>query len=367
MKYILSIIIAGLISYGSIKAQTFDEVSFTKIASITGNQEHFIGSPVAIIAKNDKVFIADAMDMKIKVFSLNGDFIREFGGRGRGPGEFQNLTVLWSDKDDKIYIADYFNLKISIFDGKGELLEEQTVNSSKMQWPRKIEAFGEGKNMAMYSKKPDTKEVFHVWSGDFQEEIQSFLLPHEAINGDELKELALVFDVGNSIITNDKKIYYAPFFYEGEIFIKTLEEDASWTAHQGVTINTDSYEKLSLNAPTKNEAGENIYDYRINKAGQSVAFRLYNGSKALFATNNDYIVHFIEIKAAENLKEQGVEIFDANGNFLSYTSYKTQPILDDRFTLFQEHPEAMDEKNRVYTIEYSNEVPAINVYQLRID
>jgi hypothetical protein len=344
MKYVLSSIIAGVIFSGSIKAQNFVEVSFTKIASITGNQEHFIGSPISLIAKDDKVFVADAMDMKIKVFALNGDFVREFGGRGRGPGEFQNLTVLWSDRDHKIYVADYFSLKISIFDSKGEVLEEQPINSFKMQWPRKIEAFGEDKNMVMYSKKPDAKEVFHIWSGNFQEEMKSFLLPSGTIGGDELKEMALTFELGNSIVSGDEKLYYAPFFYEGKIYTKDLQENGSWSAHQGVETSTDSYEKLRPNALTKNEAGENINDYRVNTAGQSVAFRLYNGSKALFATKNDYIVHFIEIKTTDVLKEQGFEIYDANGNFLSYTSYKTQPIMEDRYTLFQEHPEAMDEK-----------------------
>jgi hypothetical protein len=64
------------------------------------------------------LYIADALDCAVKVFSKDGRFLGLFGRKGQGPGELSfpsGVTV----SGGEIIVADKFNLRIQIFDGRG--------------------------------------------------------------------------------------------------------------------------------------------------------------------------------------------------------------------------------------------------------
>src|SRR5690554_1481879 len=132
--------------------QEKQSITFKRISTIEGDEKNFIGSPVDIIANNDLVFFADAMDMKIKVFTTKGDFVRSFGNRGRGPEEFQHFTEIWLNQKNNLVVVDYFNSKFSFFNQKGELLEEKLFDSAEIQWPRYFEKMSLQRTLVKYSK-----------------------------------------------------------------------------------------------------------------------------------------------------------------------------------------------------------------------
>ncbi len=73
------------------------------------------------IDHQDNLYVADSMDLCIKVFTSDGKFIRAFGREGQGPGEFQTIdAICWSQKDNCIYITDRRNHRISWFGSDGE-------------------------------------------------------------------------------------------------------------------------------------------------------------------------------------------------------------------------------------------------------
>ena len=56
------------------------------------DQEFIRPSSVAVDLNNDRVYVLDTAGHKVFIFDLNGSFIRSFGQRGEGSGEFNFPT-----------------------------------------------------------------------------------------------------------------------------------------------------------------------------------------------------------------------------------------------------------------------------------
>lgn len=61
---------------------------------------------------------------RVLKFSAAGEFIKQWGGRGYGPGEFVAAHAIEIDADDVLYVADRENMRIQRFDTDGNLLRE---------------------------------------------------------------------------------------------------------------------------------------------------------------------------------------------------------------------------------------------------
>ena len=75
------------------------------------------------IDQKDNIYVADSFDLNISVYSTEGEFIREFGREGQGPGEFQTMDgICWCKKDNNLYITDRRNHRINRFSSEGKHL-----------------------------------------------------------------------------------------------------------------------------------------------------------------------------------------------------------------------------------------------------
>lgn len=70
--------------------------------------------PTGIAIAGNEVFVADARNGRIQVFSLDGDFLRAFGRPGDGKGELGRPMNL-SSRDGELYVPEYFNDRIQVF------------------------------------------------------------------------------------------------------------------------------------------------------------------------------------------------------------------------------------------------------------
>jgi len=81
----------------------------------------FFSAPVAIECDGENVYVIDAQENEIKVFSKQGGFIRAIGRKGQGPGEFNSPADL-DFYQGKLYISDKLNYRIQILDKNGRYL-----------------------------------------------------------------------------------------------------------------------------------------------------------------------------------------------------------------------------------------------------
>jgi DNA-binding beta-propeller fold protein YncE len=68
-------------------------------------------------------YIADGyINSRIAKVDKDGNWVKQWGGPGTEPGQFNTVHSIAADATGKIYVADRFNRRIQVFDGDGKLL-----------------------------------------------------------------------------------------------------------------------------------------------------------------------------------------------------------------------------------------------------
>lgn len=83
----------------------------------------------ALIAEDTLIVVADGGSSELRVFSLAGDLLTTFGGRGDGPREFRSMA--WADGCgmESVTVYDFHRRRVTRWTPRGTLLEEFSVES----------------------------------------------------------------------------------------------------------------------------------------------------------------------------------------------------------------------------------------------
>jgi DNA-binding beta-propeller fold protein YncE len=96
----------------------------TKGVSGEGANE-FNGVTDVAIAPNGDIFVSDGhVNSRIVKFTKDGKFIKTWGKKGTGPGEFNLPHSIAFDSRGRLLVADRSNKRIQLFDQDGTFLEE---------------------------------------------------------------------------------------------------------------------------------------------------------------------------------------------------------------------------------------------------
>jgi DNA-binding beta-propeller fold protein YncE len=75
------------------------------------------------------IFISDGyVNSRVAKFDKNGDWVKQWGDFGSGPGQFNTPHSIASDAKGNIYVADRGNRRIQVFDPDGTLLRRITID-----------------------------------------------------------------------------------------------------------------------------------------------------------------------------------------------------------------------------------------------
>ena len=86
-----------------------------------------------VVAPNGNIFVADGhrdgatghtFNNRIVKFSKDGKFLKQWGGKGTGHGEFQEPHTIAMDSRGRLFVGDRINNRIQIFDQEGRFLDE---------------------------------------------------------------------------------------------------------------------------------------------------------------------------------------------------------------------------------------------------
>lgn len=82
-----------------------------------------------VVAPNGDIFVSDGHspgtgNARVVKFSKDGKFIKQWGGHGSGPGQFEVPHALAFDSKGRLFVGDRANNRIQIFDQDGKFLEE---------------------------------------------------------------------------------------------------------------------------------------------------------------------------------------------------------------------------------------------------
>jgi sugar lactone lactonase YvrE len=140
-------------------------------AGVVGTDFDAFDSPTEVaIAPNGDLFVADGHsgggmatgNARIMKFDRNGKFIKSWGRKGMGPGEFDVPHTITFDSKGRLFVGDRQNNRIQIFDQDGKFIA---------QW------FQFGRPSGMYIDKNDVIYVADSESRDGRTNTGQFALP----------------------------------------------------------------------------------------------------------------------------------------------------------------------------------------------
>jgi len=147
-----------------------------------------IENPGGLRIINNKLYVTDIQNSKVKVFDLNGKLLLEIGKPGRNPGELLAPNAVLADKEGDIFVTDTGNQRVQMFDKTGKFIRiingsADGMGQSAFVNPRGI-AFDSKDRLYVVSNfthyiyifDKDGKQLFTI--GGFGEAVDQFALPN---------------------------------------------------------------------------------------------------------------------------------------------------------------------------------------------
>src|SRR4051794_36689383 len=79
--------------------------------------------------REGSLFISDGyINSRVAKYDKNGDWVKQWGQSGKGPGEFNTPHSIAADAGGNIYVADRGNRRIQVFDHDGQYLREIKID-----------------------------------------------------------------------------------------------------------------------------------------------------------------------------------------------------------------------------------------------
>ena len=96
---------------------------------VAGSGNDVFNRPSAVaVAPNGDIYVADGhggdSNARVVKFSKDGKFLKTWGRKGKGRGEFDELHAIAIDSQGRVFVGDRGNSAIKIFDAEGTLLDE---------------------------------------------------------------------------------------------------------------------------------------------------------------------------------------------------------------------------------------------------
>jgi sugar lactone lactonase YvrE len=101
-------------------------------AGVAGDGPDTFNQPNAVaVAPNGDIFVSDGHspargNARVIKFSKDGKFIKQWGGHGSAPGQFEVPHCLAFDSKGRLFVGDRANNRVQIFDQDGKFLDQWT-------------------------------------------------------------------------------------------------------------------------------------------------------------------------------------------------------------------------------------------------
>ena len=123
---LLFVITTGSASAGSIKTQKAD-----KVLQLGDNGDQPLELPSDVAVHKGKIYVVDGSHHRIMVYDLQGQFLFQFGSKGKQPGQLNYPLGIDVSTDNRVYITDSGNHRIQIFSDKGVFLSGFVLKEDK--------------------------------------------------------------------------------------------------------------------------------------------------------------------------------------------------------------------------------------------
>jgi len=163
-----------LCNYRPVRGSLPGEIVPAEGLSLIGETESDVPEEALIIRIADviagpggKFYVLDSRDCCVKVFDLDGQFLKAFGRKGEGPGEFQNpQSLLWLSSG-LIAVLDQSDPVISVFTPEGEFVSLRRTRGWEHGFRARDFSIRAGDGLYFYTNRniitPELKVEQHIY------------------------------------------------------------------------------------------------------------------------------------------------------------------------------------------------------------
>jgi predicted membrane-bound mannosyltransferase/DNA-binding beta-propeller fold protein YncE len=87
----------------------------------------FFGPRDVAIGPEGNVYVTDTGNKRVQVFDAEGEFLLDFGGSGKAPGQLSEPVGLAVSDAGEVYVVDTWNRRVQVFNTSGGYLRQWTV------------------------------------------------------------------------------------------------------------------------------------------------------------------------------------------------------------------------------------------------
>ena len=314
------------------------------------------------------IYVADGSDNSIRVFDKNGNFSHQMGGRGRGPGEFSEISYFELSQDNMIIAIDRYQARVTFFNSDGTLFKTSLLKIKNLSNAQYIFQNIDNDSFYIvyrdYQNEDDQGYLLHLFDHTFEHELDRSLSVF-----DNFYDSSVPFEKRISIIPylatrfGEHNIAIVPRMYTGTIATLNLENSVETLIGKPID---DPYKIYDWeNRDRYFNSDEKGFSSISGRSG-SYVYRSKGGNFGLIG-NNRFLLKFYGINVGKEVNPH-VDIFSSEGKLLSSVSLKDIGISFIKNGRFSIIPIYLDDDNNLYLSDYSyqNSYPAVRVFETNL-
>ncbi len=335
------------------------------IGDSSESEHYWFRNPTEIRTdKNGNIYVSDRNSSQIKVFNKDGNFINTYGNKGKGPGEFQEVTSFHVTSEFDLLIFDHVSQKISIKKSRDEHFLDDVLSFDEYVKVHQILETENDELVIFYTSNSSYRK------GELNLKIQAGSDFRDiSIDANKIWDLdesfnraALIFAQVNLWLHRDI-LLISPAYYSGNVFVSDIEEGIISQNITGFQPVLPTYKILPEDYINKERTNTSMYS---GQAGRFIA-KIYNSSRGITVIDNE-ILEFVFMDrnpdVVKNDLQFGVNRFTLDREFLGFYEIRNHP--KKNADTFYMKLMWKDDQDQLYFVDTLNE-PVIRVMKISFE
>ncbi|MCC5941235.1 MAG: 6-bladed beta-propeller [Balneolaceae bacterium] len=320
--------------------------------------------------KGGNIMIADASDNTIRIFNGDGQFLHKFGRRGRGPGEFSEISSVEITQDNRIIVIDRYQNRVTIFSQEGELLNTAILNTTNLTTTQFIfERRGHNSFFIGYRdflRENDEGHYLHLFEAGFENEISRHLSVFDHFFDSSLSHEVRLSQPPNYFASRfgSHQIGVAPSIYTGTIAV--LNEETKNEKHLGSPL-PQFYELYDFDRSQEYFDSDEVGFSTTSWMNERYFFKRKGANFGLIGNQFLLLNFYVRFEGSEIIPF--MHVYSASGELLQTVSLEEAPypfIKNEKVLSIK--PMYFDQENKLYIVDnyYEDTYPAVRVFKTNL-
>jgi len=108
---------------GSVWGGTAKLVEEASIGVDRGEDPYMFGEVSGVFVSDTHIYVVDRQTPRVRMYSLAGEYVRDIGREGQGPGEYTRPGIVRGDEAGRLFVQDHGGHRFNVYSVDGDLLD----------------------------------------------------------------------------------------------------------------------------------------------------------------------------------------------------------------------------------------------------